>query len=99
MAAQYAVIGGGRSASACNTTIAATIGSRGGASPVTIPAAVGTLMSDAVFIVKAACCDIVEQVTSPHLLHGTCAANMTAVSCWGTDAAESGPSDEPISRR
>lgn len=46
MAARYAAIEGGLSASAYTATIAATIGSAGGASPLTVPAAVTSVVVD-----------------------------------------------------
>lgn len=49
MAARYAALEGGLSASAYTGAIAATIGSLGGASPATVPAAVGTVMVDVAF--------------------------------------------------
>lgn len=52
MAARYAAIEGGLSASAYTGAIAATIGSAGGASPATIPAALATLMVDVVYITQ-----------------------------------------------
>lgn len=52
MAARYAAIEGGLSASAYTGTVAATIGSGGGASPVTVPAAVGTVMVDVSYITR-----------------------------------------------
>lgn len=50
MAARYAAIEGGLSAGAYTGAIAATIGSLGGASPVTVPAAVVTVMVDIAYI-------------------------------------------------
>lgn len=50
MAARYAAIEGGLSASAYTGVIVATIGSLGGASPVTVPAAVATVMVDVAYI-------------------------------------------------
>lgn len=50
IAARYAAIGGGLSAGAYTAVIAATIGSLGGASPATVPAAVGTMMLDLAYI-------------------------------------------------
>lgn len=52
MAARYAAIGGGLSASAYTAAVAATIGSLGGASPATVPAAVATVMVDVVYITR-----------------------------------------------
>ena len=52
MAARYAAIGGGLSASAYTAAVAATIGSLGGASPATVPAAVATVMVDVVYITQ-----------------------------------------------
>lgn len=52
MAARYAAIEGGLSASAYTGTVAATIGSAGGASPVTVPAAVATVMVDVVYVTQ-----------------------------------------------
>lgn len=49
MAARYAAIEGGLSASAYTGAIAATIGSLGGASPATVPAAVATMMVDVAY--------------------------------------------------
>lgn len=50
MAARYAAIEGGLSASAYTGVIVATIGSLGGASPATVPAAVATVMVDIAYI-------------------------------------------------
>ncbi|MFG2820081.1 hypothetical protein ACGFX4_11705 [Kitasatospora sp. NPDC048365] len=50
MAARYAAIEGGLSAGAYTAAVAATIGSLGGASPATVPAAVATLMVDVAYI-------------------------------------------------
>ncbi|MEU2874866.1 hypothetical protein [Streptomyces sp. NPDC007070] len=50
MAARYAALEGGFSAGAYTATVAATIGSLGGASPATVPAAVATMMVDVAFI-------------------------------------------------
>lgn len=50
MAARYAAIAGGISASAYTGIVVATIGSLGGASPATVPAAVGTMMLDLAYI-------------------------------------------------
>lgn len=52
MAARYAAIGGGLSAGAYTAAIASTIGSLGGASPVTVPAAVATVMVDVAYITR-----------------------------------------------
>lgn len=52
MAARYAAIEGGLSAGAYTATVAATIGSLGGASPATAPAAVATVMVDVAFITQ-----------------------------------------------
>jgi tellurite resistance protein len=52
MAARYAAIEGGLSASAYTAAVAATIGSLGGASPATVPAAVATVMVDVVYITR-----------------------------------------------
>ncbi|MGW4450089.1 hypothetical protein [Streptomyces sp. NPDC004599] len=49
MAARYAALEGGLSARAYTATVAATIGSLGGASPATVPAAVATMMVDVAF--------------------------------------------------
>lgn len=50
MAARYAAIEGGLSATAYTGIVAATIGSLGGASPATVPAAVATVMVDIAYI-------------------------------------------------
>jgi tellurite resistance protein len=50
MASRYAALEGGLSASAYTGAIAATIGSLGGSSPATVPAAAITLMVDLAFI-------------------------------------------------
>lgn len=50
MAARYAAIEGGLSAGAYTAAVAATIGSLGGASPATVPAAVATVMVDIAYI-------------------------------------------------
>lgn len=50
MAARYAAIEGGLSASAYTATVAATIGSLGGASPATVPAAATAVLVDVTFI-------------------------------------------------
>ena len=52
MAARYAAIEGGLSASAYTAAIAATIGSGGGASPLTIPAAVTTGVVDVAYVTQ-----------------------------------------------
>jgi tellurite resistance protein len=52
MAARYAALEGGLSAGAYTATVAATIGTLGGASPATVPAAVTTLMVDLTFITR-----------------------------------------------
>ena len=52
MAARYAAIEGGLSAGAYTAAIAATLGSPGGASPATVPAAVATVMVDVAFITR-----------------------------------------------
>lgn len=52
MAARYAAIGGGLTASAYTATIAATIGTLGGASPATVPAAVTTIMVDLAYLTR-----------------------------------------------
>lgn len=52
MAARYAALEGGLSAGAYTATVAATIGSLGGASPVTVPAAVATVMVDVAFVTQ-----------------------------------------------
>ncbi len=49
MAARYAAIEGGLSASAYTGAVAATIGTLGGASPATVPAAVATMMVDVAY--------------------------------------------------
>ncbi|MGW4436078.1 hypothetical protein ACWELO_10000 [Streptomyces sp. NPDC004596] len=49
MAARYAALEGGLSAGAYTATVVATIGSLGGASPATVPAAVATMMVDVAF--------------------------------------------------
>ncbi|MCL1841978.1 MAG: TerB family tellurite resistance protein [Propionibacteriaceae bacterium] len=49
MAMRYAAIEGGLSAGAYTGTVAATIGSLGGASPATVPAAVATIMTDVAY--------------------------------------------------
>ncbi|ALV40626.1 hypothetical protein AU252_05120 [Pseudarthrobacter sulfonivorans] len=52
MAARYAALEGGLSAGAYSAAIFATIGSLGGASPLTVPAAVVTVMVDVAFITQ-----------------------------------------------
>ncbi|MFD7761186.1 hypothetical protein [Streptomyces microflavus] len=52
MAARYAALQGGLSASAYTAAIAVTIGSRGGASSATVPAALVTMMVDAAFVTR-----------------------------------------------
>lgn len=52
LAARYASIEGGVSATAYTGVIVATLGSAGGASPVTVPAAVVTLMVDVAYITQ-----------------------------------------------
>jgi tellurite resistance protein len=52
MATRYAAIEGGLSASAYTAAIATTIGSLGGASPLTVPAAMATVMVDVAFITQ-----------------------------------------------
>lgn len=52
MAARYAAIEGGLSASTYTTAVAATIGTAGGASPATVPAALTSLMVDVVYITQ-----------------------------------------------
>jgi hypothetical protein len=52
MAARYAALEGGLSASAYTATIAATIGTLGGASPATVPAAIATVLLDVAFITQ-----------------------------------------------
>ncbi|MFJ4033105.1 hypothetical protein [Streptomyces griseoluteus] len=50
MAARYAALEGGLSAGAYTAAVAATLGSLGGASAATVPAAVATMMVDVAFI-------------------------------------------------
>ncbi|MFF4850598.1 hypothetical protein [Streptomyces sp. NPDC001194] len=50
MAARYAALEGGLSAGAYTAAVVATLGSLGGASPATVPAAVATVMVDVAFI-------------------------------------------------
>ncbi|MFZ2502750.1 MAG: hypothetical protein WAW88_08785 [Nocardioides sp.] len=52
MASRYAAIEGGISAGAYTATVAATIGSLGGASPATVPAAIATVMVDVTYITQ-----------------------------------------------
>ncbi|MFD5235103.1 hypothetical protein [Streptomyces tendae] len=52
MAARYAALEGGLSAGAYTATVAATIGTLGGASPATVPAAVATMTVDVAFITQ-----------------------------------------------
>jgi tellurite resistance protein len=52
MAARFAAIEGGLSAGAYTATVVATIGSGGGASPATVPAAVATVMVDVAYITQ-----------------------------------------------
>ena len=52
MASRYAALEGGLSAGAYTAAIVATMGSLGGASPATVPAAVGTIMVDVAFITQ-----------------------------------------------
>ncbi|MFF4426415.1 hypothetical protein ACFY04_37650 [Streptomyces sp. NPDC001549] len=52
MAARYAALEGGLSAGAYSAAVVATIGSLGGASPATFPAAVATVMVDVAFITR-----------------------------------------------
>ncbi|MET7285353.1 hypothetical protein [Streptomyces sp. NPDC005573] len=52
MAARYAALEGGLSASAYTAAVAATLGSLGGASPATVPAAVATMMVDVAFVTR-----------------------------------------------
>ncbi len=52
MAAKYAAIEGGLSASAYTGAVAATIGSRGGASRITVPAALTTAMVDVAYTTR-----------------------------------------------
>lgn len=52
MAARYAALEGGTSAAAYSAAVVATIGSLGGASPLTVPAAVATMMVDVAFITQ-----------------------------------------------
>lgn len=52
MAAGYAALEGGISASAYTGAIVATLGTAGGASPATVPAAIATVMVDVVFLTR-----------------------------------------------
>ncbi|MEU0299388.1 TerD family protein [Streptomyces sp. NPDC006175] len=52
MAARYAALEGGLSAGAYTATVAATLGSLGGASAATVPAAVATMMVDVAFVTR-----------------------------------------------
>lgn len=52
MASRYAALEGGLSASAYTATVVATLGSLGGASPATVPAAIATVMVDVAFITQ-----------------------------------------------
>lgn len=52
MASRYAAIEGGISAGAYTATVAATIGSLGGASPATVPAAIATVMVDVAYLTQ-----------------------------------------------
>lgn len=52
IAARYAALEGGLSASAYTAAVAATIGTFGGASPATVPAAVATVMVDVAYITR-----------------------------------------------
>ena len=52
MAARYAALEGGLSASAYTAAIIATLGTAGGASPATVPAAIATVMVDVAFITQ-----------------------------------------------
>jgi hypothetical protein len=52
MAARYAAVEGGLSASAYTAAVSATIGSLGGASPFTVPAALTTVMVDVAFTTR-----------------------------------------------
>jgi hypothetical protein len=52
MASRYAALEGGISAGAYSAAVAATIGSAGGASPLTLPAAAATLMVDLAYITQ-----------------------------------------------
>lgn len=52
MASRYAALEGGLSASAYSATIIATLGTLGGSSPATVPAAIATVMIDVAFITQ-----------------------------------------------
>jgi hypothetical protein len=52
MASRYAALEGGISAAAYSAAVATTIGSGGGASPLTVPAAAATLMLDLAYITQ-----------------------------------------------
>jgi tellurite resistance protein len=52
MAARYAALEGGLSAGAYTAAIVATLGTAGGASPATVPAAIATVMVDVAFITQ-----------------------------------------------
>ncbi|MFG3198506.1 hypothetical protein ACGFYT_20515 [Streptomyces sp. NPDC048208] len=52
MAARYAALEGGLSAGAYTATVIATLGSAGGASPATVPAAAATMMIDVAFVTR-----------------------------------------------
>ncbi len=52
MASRYAALEGGLSASAYSATIIATLGTLGGSSPATVPAAIATVMVDVAFITQ-----------------------------------------------
>ncbi|HYO17912.1 MAG TPA: hypothetical protein VES02_04500 [Dermatophilaceae bacterium] len=52
MAARYAALEGGLSAGAYTAAIIATLGTAGGASPATVPAAIATVMVDVTFITQ-----------------------------------------------
>ncbi|MEV6260311.1 TerD family protein [Streptomyces sp. NPDC051784] len=52
MASRYAALEGGLSAGAYTATVAATLGSLGGASVATVPAAVATMMVDVAFVTR-----------------------------------------------
>lgn len=52
MAVRYAALEGGLSAGAYTAAIIATLGSLGGASPATVPAAIATVMVDVAFITR-----------------------------------------------
>lgn len=52
MATRYAALEGGLSAGVYTAAIVATIGTLGGASPATVPAAIGTIMADVAFLTQ-----------------------------------------------